>query len=83
MRGAILYGPRDMRVEDRDAPKLLKPTDAITRTFATCLCGSDLWDHRGINPVKDPAPIGHEACGTRRDDETSAVPTRLRAVVVV
>jgi threonine dehydrogenase-like Zn-dependent dehydrogenase len=27
------------------------------------VCGSDLWDYRGINPVADPTPIGHEYCG--------------------
>jgi threonine dehydrogenase-like Zn-dependent dehydrogenase len=27
------------------------------------VCGSDLWDYRGINPVTRPAPIGHEYCG--------------------
>ncbi|MEU5274810.1 zinc-dependent alcohol dehydrogenase family protein [Streptomyces asoensis] len=63
MRGAILYGPGDVRVEDRDTPKILKPTDAVIRTLATCVCGSDLWDYRGINPAKDPAPIGHEYAG--------------------
>ncbi|WP_107483534.1 zinc-dependent alcohol dehydrogenase family protein [Streptomyces humi] len=63
MRAAILYGPGDVRVEDRDTPKILKPTDAVIRALATCVCGSDLWDYRGINPVKDPAPIGHEYAG--------------------
>ncbi|MEU0597479.1 zinc-dependent alcohol dehydrogenase family protein [Streptomyces sp. NPDC006393] len=63
MRAAILYGPGDVRVEERDTPKILKPTDAAIRTFATCVCGSDLWDYRGINPAKDPAPTGHEYVG--------------------
>ncbi|MER6563712.1 zinc-dependent alcohol dehydrogenase family protein [Streptomyces sp. NPDC001027] len=63
MRAAVLYGPKDVRVEERDVPKILKPTDAVIRTFATCVCGSDLWDYRGINPAKDPAPVGHEYVG--------------------
>nr|WTB12017.1 zinc-dependent alcohol dehydrogenase family protein [Streptomyces antimycoticus] len=63
MRGAILYGPKDVRVEERDTPRILKPTDAVIRTFATCVCGSDLWDYRGINPAQDPAPVGHEYVG--------------------
>ncbi|MGI5423732.1 zinc-dependent alcohol dehydrogenase family protein [Streptomyces sp. CA-179760] len=63
MRGAVLHRPGDVRVEERDAPTILKPTDAVIRTFATCVCGSDLWDYRGINPAKDPAPIGHEYVG--------------------
>jgi len=63
MRGAVLYGPRDVRFEQRDDPKILKPTDAIIRMSATCVCGSDLWDYRGINKVTQPTPIGHEYCG--------------------
>jgi threonine dehydrogenase-like Zn-dependent dehydrogenase len=42
---------------------ITKLTDAIIRTTATCVCGSDLWDYRGINPVPQPKPMGHEYCG--------------------
>jgi threonine dehydrogenase-like Zn-dependent dehydrogenase len=63
MRGAILYGPRDVRFEERDAPTIIKPTDAIIRIAATCVCGSDLWPFRGISPVAEPTPMGHEYCG--------------------
>ncbi len=27
------------------------------------MCGSYLWDYRGIDPVTQPTPIGHEYCG--------------------
>ena len=63
MRGTVLYGPRDIRFEDRETPKIVEPTDAIIRTAATCVCGSDLWPYRGINPVPQPTPMGHEYCG--------------------
>ena len=63
MQGTILYGPRDVRFEEREAPKIMKATDAIIRTSATCVCGSDLWPYRGINPVPQPTPMGHEYCG--------------------
>jgi threonine dehydrogenase-like Zn-dependent dehydrogenase len=63
MRGTVLYGPRDVRFEERDTPTILKPTDAIIRMSATCVCGSDLWPYRGINPVPEPTPMGHEYCG--------------------
>ncbi len=63
MRGAVLYAPGDVRFEERDAPKIIEPTDAIIRMSATCVCGSDLWSYRGINPVTEPAPMGHEYCG--------------------
>ena len=63
MRGAVLYGPRDIRFEDRPEPKVTKPTDAIISLSATCICGSDLWPYRGIQPIAQPTPMGHEYCG--------------------
>jgi threonine dehydrogenase-like Zn-dependent dehydrogenase len=63
MRGAVLYGPRDVRFEQRDDPKIMKPTDAVIRMAATCVCGSDLWPYRGLQPVPAPTPFGHEYCG--------------------
>src|SRR5213080_244750 len=63
MRGAVIYGPRDVRLEERDDPKIIEPTDAIIRLSATCVCGSDLWPYRGIEPVDGPAPMGHEYVG--------------------
>jgi threonine dehydrogenase-like Zn-dependent dehydrogenase len=63
MRGTVLYGPRDIRFEDRDEPKIIEPTDAIIRISATCVCGSDLWPYRGANPTTEPTPMGHEYCG--------------------
>ena len=63
MKGAILYGPRDVRFEERDAPTIIKPTDAVIRISATCVCGSDLWPYRGISTFPEPTPMGHEYCG--------------------
>src|SRR3977135_1682596 len=67
MRGAVLYGARRVRFEERDAPKIVKPTDAIIRLSATCVCGSDLWPYRGVNPTARPTPMGHEYCGIVED----------------
>jgi len=64
MQGAVLYGPRDVRFEERDDPKIIKPTDAVIRIAAACVCGSDLWPYRGIQPTAQPTPMGHEYCGT-------------------
>jgi threonine dehydrogenase-like Zn-dependent dehydrogenase len=63
MRGAVLYAPGDVRVEQREDPKLIEPTDAILRLSATCVCGSDLWPYRGVEPVDGPTPMGHEYVG--------------------
>jgi threonine dehydrogenase-like Zn-dependent dehydrogenase len=63
MRGVVLHAPGDVRVEQREDPKIEQPTDAIIRLTATCVCGSDLWPYRGIEPVGGPAPMGHEYVG--------------------
>jgi threonine dehydrogenase-like Zn-dependent dehydrogenase len=63
MRGAVLYAPGDIRVEDREDPKIIEPTDAILQLSATCVCGSDLWPYRGVEAVDGPSPMGHEYVG--------------------
>ena len=63
MKGTFIYGPRDIRFEDRPDPKIEKPTDAILKMSATCVCGSDLWPYRGINKINKPTTMGHEYCG--------------------
>ena len=64
MRGVVMHAPGDVRVEERDDPKILYPTDAVIQLSATCICGSDLWPYRGIEPIAGPTPMGHEYCGT-------------------
>jgi threonine dehydrogenase-like Zn-dependent dehydrogenase len=63
MRATVLYGPRDIRVEDREMPRIEQPTDAVINIAATCVCGSDLWPYRGLQPTNGPQPMGHEYCG--------------------
>src|SRR5260370_36502142 len=63
MRGTVLYAPRDLRVEERAKPTIQAPTDAIIRISAACVCGSDLWPYRGIEPIEGPTPMGHEYVG--------------------
>src|ERR1051326_7585669 len=63
MRGVVMYGPGDVRVQDRPDPKIELPTDAVIRLVAACVCGSDLWPYRGAEPTDGPSPVGHEYVG--------------------
>src|SRR5574341_1378260 len=63
MQGTMLYGPRDVRFEERPDPAIIEPTDAVLRVSAACVCGSDLWPYRGVDPVTQPIPMGHEYVG--------------------
>jgi threonine dehydrogenase-like Zn-dependent dehydrogenase len=67
MRGAVMYGPRDVRVEEREAPRIVEPTDALIRVSAACVCGSDLWPYRGVGVDQWPIPMGHEYVGIVED----------------
>src|SRR5436305_2701302 len=82
MRGTVLYGPRDIRFEDRETPKVEQTTDAVIRMAATCVCGSDLWPYRGLQPINGPTPMGHEYCGFV-EEVGSAVKSVMRGQFVV
>ncbi len=63
MYATIMYGPGDVRYEQVPDPRIEKPTDAIIKLSATCICGSDLWPYRGLSKQQGPAHMGHEYCG--------------------
>jgi threonine dehydrogenase-like Zn-dependent dehydrogenase len=62
MRGVVMYTAGDVRVEEREDPQIIEPTDAVIRVTATCVCGSDLWPYRGVEPA-DHQVMGHEYVG--------------------
>jgi threonine dehydrogenase-like Zn-dependent dehydrogenase len=76
MRGVIMHAAGDVRTEQRDDPKIIHPTDAVIRLAATCICGSDLWPYRGIEPVTRPTPMGHEYAGIV--EETGSAVTSIK-----
>ncbi len=63
MRGTVLYGHRDVRSEERSDPTTVEPTEAVSRPSAACVCGSDLWPYRGLDPITEPMPMGGEYVG--------------------
>jgi threonine dehydrogenase-like Zn-dependent dehydrogenase len=63
MRATVIYGERDIRLEEVPDPTLSTGGDAIVRVVAACVCGSDLWSYRGISPTTHPHRIGHEFVG--------------------
>ncbi|WP_028707892.1 zinc-binding dehydrogenase [Propionicicella superfundia] len=63
MRATVLTAPYEVQLQDVPEPIISEPTDALVRVAATCVCGSDLWNYRGINPFVRPRSIGHESIG--------------------
>ena len=64
MRGVVMHAPGEVTVEDREVPRIVEPTDAILKIEVACICGSDLWPYRGISPLTEARPMGHEYIGT-------------------
>lgn len=62
MRAAILYGPKDLRVETVPAPTP-GPGEATVRIAAAGLCGTDFRIWSGDRPVQYPRIMGHELLG--------------------
>ncbi|MEC5185070.1 threonine dehydrogenase-like Zn-dependent dehydrogenase [Cryobacterium sp. MP_3.1] len=63
MRATVIYGERDVRLDEVPDPVLSTGGDAIVRVVAACVCGSDLWPYRGVTPTDEPHRIGHEFVG--------------------
>src|SRR5437868_12246722 len=82
MRGAVLYGPSDGRFEEREVPKIINPTDAVIRISSACVCGSDLWPYRGIQPIAQPTPMGHEYCGIVQEVGSAVTSVRRGQFVI-
>ncbi len=63
MLATTIHAARDIRFEEVADPVVKRPTDAIVKVTAGCICGSDLWPYRGENPIRAGATIGHECIG--------------------
>jgi len=63
MRATVLRAPGDIVLEQVPDPRIEKPTDAVVRVVASCICGSDLWPYRGIAQRDGAVRIGHEFVG--------------------
>ena len=58
-----MYGAGDVRVETVPDAQLIEPTDALVRITRACICGSDLWPYRKMQPKETGRRMGHEFIG--------------------
>ena len=63
MRATVMYGAGDVRVENVPDAQIIKPTDALVRVTRACICGSDLWPYKSMEPTESGVVMGHEAVG--------------------
>src|SRR5438477_4260638 len=63
MRGTVMYAAGDVRIENVPDPAIQEPTDAVIRVTRACICGSDLWPYKTLQPEDGARVMGHEAIG--------------------
>lgn len=64
MKAVVVYGPNDLRVEERPMPKIEAKDEVLVKIHAVGVCGSDVHIMKGENPfVKYPRVMGHEMVG--------------------
>jgi alcohol dehydrogenase len=64
MKALVYHGPDKLALEDKPAPVITTPTDAIVRITKTTICGTDLHIMKGDVPtVTDGRILGHEGVG--------------------
>lgn len=63
MRATVMFGAGDVRVANVPDATLAEPTDAVVRVTRACICGSDLWPYRSMEPNEAGQGMGHEAIG--------------------
>jgi len=62
MKAALLYGPRDIRVEDVSEPRINKG-EVLIKPHRVGICGSDLNRYRRGIKISYSLVMGHECCG--------------------
>jgi threonine dehydrogenase-like Zn-dependent dehydrogenase len=51
MRAAVMYGAGDVRIETVPDVGIVDPTDAVLAVSRACICGSDLWPYKTMEPT--------------------------------
>jgi threonine dehydrogenase-like Zn-dependent dehydrogenase len=63
MRATVMCRAGDVRIETVPDARIIKPTDAVVRVTRACICGSDLWPYKTMEPSERGRVMGHEAIG--------------------
>jgi hypothetical protein len=58
-----MYGAGDVRIETVPDARLIESTDALVTITHACICGSDLWPYKKMEPSEAGTRMGHEFIG--------------------
>lgn len=84
MKKAIFAKQGQMEVSDTQLPTIQAPDDVVIKVVRTCVCGSDLWNYRGVDEVHPGAEnSGHEALGIVTEVGADITKVQLGDFVIV
>ncbi len=83
MRGTVMYAAADVRIENVPDPTIQEPTDAVIRVTRACICGSDLWPYKTLQPEDGARVMGHEAIGVVEEIGADVRTLKIGDVVVM
>ena len=67
MKATVMYQAGDVRLENVPDARIINPTDALVKVTRACICGSDLWPYKKMEPSANGVVMGHEAIGVVED----------------
>jgi threonine dehydrogenase-like Zn-dependent dehydrogenase len=67
MRATVMHGAGDVRIETVPDARIVEPTDALLAVTQACICGSDLWPYKSMEPSAKGRRMGHEFIGVVED----------------
>jgi threonine dehydrogenase-like Zn-dependent dehydrogenase len=62
-----MYKAGDVRIENVPDAQIINPSDALVKVTRACICGSDLWPYKSMEPSETGIVRGHEAIGVVED----------------
>src|SRR5437588_8008829 len=83
MRATVMHAAGDVRIQDVPDPAIREGTDAILRVTRACICGSDLWPYKTLQPSDGARVMGHEAIGVVEDIGGDVRSVKVGDVVVM
>jgi hypothetical protein len=83
MRATVMHAAGDVRIENVSDPAIQEPTDALIRVTRACICGSDLWPYKKLEPGDGARVMGHEAIGVVEDVGSDVRTLKAGDVVVM
>jgi threonine dehydrogenase-like Zn-dependent dehydrogenase len=83
MLGTVMYAAGDVRIENVPDPTIEEPTDAVIRVTRACICGSDLWPYKTLQPSDGARVMGHEAIGVVEEIGSDVRTVKIGDVVVM